>query len=94
MTFTPAEYEAILARYGGSANFASHVEVLGSGGGPNEDQLTLIRKPPANAELVSWGAGRKRTPPRVDVERDRRHVEHHGDDRPERREGLPAAHHG
>lgn len=52
-TFTQAEYEEILTRYGGSASFAIHVDLLSSGDGVDEVQLTLIRKPPANAELVS-----------------------------------------
>lgn len=51
MTFTHDEYESILARYGGSANFAIHIEILSSGGETDEVQLSLISKPPANAEL-------------------------------------------
>jgi len=53
LTFTREEYDEILARYGGPAQFAVHIEILSSGGEPDEVQLTLIRKPPANAELMS-----------------------------------------
>jgi hypothetical protein len=55
LTFTREEYDEILARYGGPAQFAIHIETLGpsSGGGPDEVQLTLIRKPPANADLMA-----------------------------------------
>lgn len=52
-TVTEAEYEEILARFGGKTNMAIHIEAVGSAGGPAEVQLTLVRKPPANADLVS-----------------------------------------
>lgn len=52
-TYTEAEYQAIAARYGGPTNLAIHLEVLRSEGKPDEVQLTLIRKSPENAELVS-----------------------------------------
>jgi hypothetical protein len=51
-TFTQEEYEEARSRHGGS-NVAIHVEVLRTLGQPDEIQLTLVNKPPANAELVS-----------------------------------------
>jgi hypothetical protein len=53
VTFTQEEYERHQAAYGGSSNAAIHVEVLRAEGQPEEIQLTLVNKPPANAELVS-----------------------------------------
>lgn len=52
-TFTDEEYQAALARVGGSTNASIHVEIVTSRDGPDEVQLTLVRKPPTNAELVS-----------------------------------------
>jgi hypothetical protein len=52
-TFTEAEYQAVAAQYGGTASLAVHIDVLQEGEGEREIQLTLIRKEPANAELVS-----------------------------------------
>lgn len=51
-TFTQEEYERARATFGGS-NVAIHVEVLRAQGQPDEIRLTLVDKPPANAELVS-----------------------------------------
>ncbi len=53
VTFDDDEYAAAIERVGGSANAAIHVEIVSSKGGPDSVQLSLIRKPPANAELVS-----------------------------------------
>lgn len=52
VTFTDEEYQAALERAGGSANAVIHIEIV-SQGGRDEAQLSLIRKPPTNAELVS-----------------------------------------
>lgn len=52
LTYTKAEYDEILARYGGSGA-TIHIEVLRAEGQPEEIQLTLVNKPPANADLVS-----------------------------------------
>jgi len=52
-SYTEAEYDEVLERYGGKTNMAVHVEVVTSAGGPPEVQLTLVRRPPANADLVS-----------------------------------------
>lgn len=52
-TYTEAEYEELAAAYGGTRSLAIHAEVVRIGGRPPEVQLTLIRKEPANAELVS-----------------------------------------
>ena len=53
VTFTDDEYTAALERAGGSAMAAIHIEILGSKEGPDEVQISLVRKLPANAELVS-----------------------------------------
>jgi hypothetical protein len=47
------EYEEIRARYGGPSRVAIRMEVFRAGGGPEEIQLTLINKPPENAEPAS-----------------------------------------
>lgn len=52
-TYTEADYQAIAERFGGPANLAIHVEVVRKGDGPPAVELQLIRKAPANAELVS-----------------------------------------
>lgn len=51
-TFTQEEYERARTAYGGSS-VAIHVEVLRAQGQPDEIQLILVNRPPANAELVS-----------------------------------------
>lgn len=53
--YTEAEYQEICARYGGTKNLAIHIEVLKRPADekPDEVRLTLIRKAPENAELVS-----------------------------------------
>jgi hypothetical protein len=51
-TFTEEEYKQIQARYGGSSRIAIRMEILRAEGQPEEIQLTLVNKPPANAELV------------------------------------------
>jgi hypothetical protein len=53
VAFTDEEYQAALARVGGSKNAAIHIEIVGSKGEPAQVQLTLISKPPANAELLA-----------------------------------------
>lgn len=55
MSFTEAEYQAVVARHGGKTMMAVHAEVIRRGGTDEPDQvrLTLIRKPPGNAELAS-----------------------------------------
>lgn len=55
LTFTEAEYQAVVARHGGKTRMALHAEVIGRTGAETPDQvrLTLIRKPPGNAELLS-----------------------------------------
>jgi hypothetical protein len=54
LTISRAEYEAVVARYGGRAKLAIHLEVLAPpGGGPDEVRLTLVRKDPAPGELPS-----------------------------------------
>jgi len=52
-TFSQADYDEILERHGGLALMAVHIEVASIGGGQPKVELTLVRKPPANAELVS-----------------------------------------
>jgi hypothetical protein len=54
LTFTEAEYQAMVAKYGGASKIAIHFEVLATPGKePDEVRFRLIRKEPANAELVS-----------------------------------------
>lgn len=52
-TFTEAEYQEIAARYGGTASLAVHIDVQAAPEGEPEIRLTLIRKLPENASLVS-----------------------------------------
>jgi hypothetical protein len=52
LTFTEAEYQAIVDRYGGSRLMAIHHEVLRSSAG-DEVRFTLVRKEPGQGELVS-----------------------------------------
>jgi hypothetical protein len=53
VTFTDDEYMAALERAGGPTSATIHVEIVSAKGQPDEVQLTLVRKPPTNAELVS-----------------------------------------
>lgn len=55
LTFTEAEYQAVLAHHGGKTMMAIHAEVVRSAGAEKHDhvRLTLTRKPPGNAELPS-----------------------------------------
>jgi hypothetical protein len=55
LTFTEAEYQAVVARHGGKTMMAIHAEVIKTAGAERPDQvrLTLTRKPPGNAELPS-----------------------------------------
>lgn len=52
-SYTEADYRAIAERYGGSANLAIRVEVVRKGDSPPTVELQLIRKAPAQGELVS-----------------------------------------
>ena len=54
-SYTEAEYQAVLARHGGKMMMAVHAEVLRApdAARPDEVRLTLVRKPPGNAELPS-----------------------------------------
>jgi hypothetical protein len=53
VTYTEAEYQEVLARHGGKTMMVVHAEVLKDTGKEKPDQvrLTLVRKPPGNAEL-------------------------------------------
>lgn len=53
VSYSEAEYQAIAARYGGTASLAIHMEVAKTGDNPPVVELTLISKAPKNAELVS-----------------------------------------
>lgn len=54
VSFTESEYKAVLERLGGPTMMAVHIEISkpAKGGQPTVE-LTLVRKPPANAELMS-----------------------------------------
>jgi hypothetical protein len=52
-TFTEAEYKEVQSRYGGSSRATIHMEVLRAQGQPDEVQVTIVNKPPGNAELAS-----------------------------------------
>lgn len=52
-SYTEAEYQAIAARFGGPASLAIHVEVVRKGDSPPTVELQLIRKAPAQGELMS-----------------------------------------
>jgi hypothetical protein len=53
LTYSEAEYQAVLARNGGKTMMVVHAEVLKEKGKdkPNQVCLTLVRRPPGNAEL-------------------------------------------
>ena len=53
LTYTEAEYQEVVARHGGKTMMVLHAEVLKHSGTEKPDQvrLTLVRKPPGNAEL-------------------------------------------
>lgn len=52
MSFTEADYQAAVERYGGKTNLVVHVDVLGvPGQKPNEARVSLLRKPPGAGEL-------------------------------------------
>ena len=52
VTFTESEYQAIVARYGGSSLMAVHHEVLAMPGeAPDEVRFTLVRKAAGQGEL-------------------------------------------
>jgi hypothetical protein len=55
LTFTEAEYQAVVARHGGKTIMVVHAEVIqrASTDRPDEVRLTVTRKPPGNAELPS-----------------------------------------
>lgn len=52
-TYSEAEYQEVVARHGGKTMMLLHAEVLKDAGTEKPDQvrLTLVRKPPGNAEL-------------------------------------------
>jgi hypothetical protein len=53
LTFSEAEYQAVLARHGGKTMMVVHAELLKEKGNDQPDQvrLTLVRKRPGNAKL-------------------------------------------
>jgi hypothetical protein len=53
LTFTEAEYQAVLARYGGKTMMVVRAEVLKEADKDRPDQvrLTMVRTPPGNAVL-------------------------------------------
>lgn len=53
LTYSEADYEAVLARHGGTMMMVVHAEVLKEKGKdkPDRVRLTLVRKPPGNGEL-------------------------------------------
>lgn len=53
LTFTEREYEEAVARHGGPTQVTIHMEISKRGDGETSVELSLVRKPPANAELVS-----------------------------------------
>jgi hypothetical protein len=54
LTFSEADYQAVVRKYGGASMMAIHYEVLDAQGDvPHQIKLVLIRKPPGNAELTS-----------------------------------------
>jgi hypothetical protein len=55
LVFTEAEYQAVIARYGGKTMIVVHAEVRKRAGAEKADEVRLIltRKPPGNAELPS-----------------------------------------
>lgn len=52
-TFTEAEYQQAAEQYGGLSRLAIHAEVVRDGDRAPYVRLALVRKDPANAELVS-----------------------------------------
>lgn len=54
LEFSESEYKALQDRYGGSKNMTVHIEIQRpASGGEASVVLTLVRKPPANGDLVS-----------------------------------------
>jgi hypothetical protein len=53
LVFTEADYQAVLAKYGGPTRMNMHFEVTQEPGSPATVRLVLEEKAPANAELVS-----------------------------------------
>lgn len=53
LTFTEAEYQAVLTRHGGKTMMVVHAEVLKApdAARPDEVRLTLTRRPPGSGEL-------------------------------------------
>jgi hypothetical protein len=53
LIYTEAEYQEVVARHGGKTMMVVHAEVLKDTGKekPDRVRLTLVRKPPGNAEL-------------------------------------------
>lgn len=52
-SFTEADFQAVTEKYGGSLNLAIHTEVVQRGNSAPTVELQLIRKAPAQGELVS-----------------------------------------
>lgn len=55
LRYTEGEYQAVLAGHGGKTMMALHAEILRAADAakPNEGRLTLVRRPPDNAESPS-----------------------------------------
>lgn len=54
VTFTEAEYQAVVAKHGGTTRLSIHMEVVGTPGEqPDTVRLQLISKEAGNADLVS-----------------------------------------
>ena len=51
LAFTDAEYQQVLAFYGGATRMNLHFEVVREAGKPDTVHLRLENKPPANADL-------------------------------------------
>lgn len=53
LRFTEAEYQTVLAKYGGPTKMNMHFEIRREPGSPDTVILLLEEKAPANAELIS-----------------------------------------
>jgi hypothetical protein len=51
LSFTEAEYHAVLDSYGGSARMNMHYEIVRQDGQPDRIELLLEQRPPRNGEL-------------------------------------------
>lgn len=52
-SYTEADYQAIVAKYGGPSRLSIHVEVVQHDGGPSTVELQLHERQAAQGELVS-----------------------------------------